>query len=84
MKTRYGRFKIFRLEDAIADRVAAFIHWSDSQSLEVAVRALTASASKPSRKAINDVLSHLEILSPDANARMTIARKRLKAALGKA
>lgn len=84
MKTKYGGFKVFRLEDAIADRVAAFIHWSDSQSLEVAERALAVSPSNPSWKSLDDSLSQVEILNPDASARMDIARRRLKAALEKA
>jgi len=37
-----GIVGVLHLEDAIADRIAAFLHWSDSESLGVAVRASVA------------------------------------------
>jgi hypothetical protein len=40
--TLVGNVRVLRLEDAIADRIAAFLHWSDSESLDVAERAASA------------------------------------------
>jgi hypothetical protein len=40
--TRFSPVRVFRFEDAIADRISAFLHWADSQSLEVAERAVRA------------------------------------------
>src|SRR5471032_1385575 len=40
--TSQGTVRVYFIEDAIADRVAAFLHWSDSQSLDVAESAVAA------------------------------------------
>ncbi len=40
--TPVGTVRVLHLEDAIADRIAAFSHWSDSQSLDAAERSLAA------------------------------------------
>jgi len=42
VSTRFGQVRVYRFEDAIADRVAAFLHWGDSQSLDVAESAVRA------------------------------------------
>jgi len=37
MKTKYGTLKLLRPVDCIKDRLAAFYHWGDRQSLEQAI-----------------------------------------------
>lgn len=37
MKTKYGEFKIISPTDCVKDRLSAFFHWNDKQSLEQAV-----------------------------------------------
>jgi hypothetical protein len=81
MRTAAGAFRVYRLEDAIADRVAAFIHWSDSESLDVAERTMTATRERTSWDRVQAALSYIEILNADASARMELAQARLRAAL---
>ncbi|HEX5274624.1 MAG TPA: hypothetical protein VFW34_05050 [Candidatus Rubrimentiphilum sp.] len=81
LQTAAGTFRVYRLEDAIADRVAAFIHWSDSESLGVAERTVKASKERTSWNRIESALSQIEILNADAVARMELAQARLRAAI---
>lgn len=37
MKTKYGVFKLLKVEDCLKDRLASFFHWNDRQSLEQAL-----------------------------------------------
>ena len=48
MTTKYGKFKLLRPIDCIKDRLAAFYHWGDRQSLEQAV--MVAKSNKVSMK----------------------------------
>lgn len=80
IQTRAGNFKVFCLEDAIADRVAAFIHWSDSESLDVAERAVAATRKHLRWDSLELALSAIETPSADSVARMNLTRRRLRAA----
>lgn len=80
VKTRFGAVRVLRFEDAIADRVAAFLHWSDAQSLEVADRALAARAHDISWRRIEQALDALDSSGSQETARLAIAKRRLKAA----
>lgn len=80
LTTRYGPVRVYRFEDAIADRVAAFLHWADSQSLDVAVRAVAARARTVSWRAIERALDALAASGPDGAARIALAKRRLQAA----
>lgn len=82
LRTPAGTFRVFRLEDAIADRVAAFIHWSDSESLDVAERTVAAARKRTTWKLLDTALSQIETLNADAVARIDLARTRLRAAMG--
>lgn len=42
VRTRRGPVRVLRFSDAVADRVAAFVHWADEESLDVAARAVSA------------------------------------------
>lgn len=37
IKTKYGKLRLLRVIDCVKDRLAAFYHWGDRQSLEQAV-----------------------------------------------
>jgi hypothetical protein len=80
MPTRFGPVWVLQFEDAIADRIAAFLHWSDSQSLEVAERAVRAYALHISWKSIERALDGLDSSGADGHARLALAKRRLKAA----
>jgi predicted nucleotidyltransferase len=80
LRTSAGTFRVYRLEDAIADRIAAFVHWSDSESLDVAERAVAATKERTSWELIEAALSAIETLDADATARMELARSRLRVA----
>ncbi len=81
MRTAAGAFRVYRLEDAIADRVAAFIHWSDSESLDVAERTVAATSERTSWDLVEAALSNIELLNEDAIARMELVQARLRAAM---
>ncbi len=83
IRTSAGTFRVYRLEDAIADRIAAFIQWSDSESLDVAERAVAAAKERTSWELIEAALSEIETLDADAIARMELAQTRLRATAGK-
>ena len=80
LKTRYGAVRVLRFEDAIADRISAFLHWSDSQSLDVAARAIAAHSRHVSWKVIERALDALDSSGPDGVARLALAKNRLRAA----
>jgi hypothetical protein len=78
LKTRYGPVRVYSFEDAIADRVAAFLHWGDSQSLDVAEQALKARRATSNWRRISAALRKLDISDPQAARRFRIALRRLK------
>src|ERR1700680_857263 len=83
IKTRYGPVRVYSFEDAIADRIAAFLHWSDSQSLDVAEQALKARAPLTNWRRISAVLRQLDTSDPQAARRLRTALKRLRKAFTK-
>lgn len=80
LDTRYGPVRVYLFEDAIADRIAAFLHWSDSESLNVAERALRARANKIAWRRIARALRKLDTSDPQAAPRLDVALKRLRGA----
>jgi len=82
--TPTGTVQVLRLEDAIADRIAAFLHWSDSESLEVAVRAAIAARDRLTWPRVSAALRRLDTTSPDTEQRMTLAHVRLRRAIADA
>jgi len=81
INTPTGTVRVLHLEDAIADRIAAFLHWSDSESLDVAVRAAVAARDRLTWARVNAALRKLDAASPETEQRMALARVRLKRAL---
>jgi len=84
IKTRYGPVRVYSFEDAIADRIAAFLHWGDSQSLDVAEQALKARAVLTNWRRISVAVRKLDTSDQQAARRLGIALKRLRKAYTKA
>lgn len=81
IRTANGTVRVLHLEDAIADRVAAFLYWSDSQSLDVAERSATAARDRLTWERVAASLGKLDTTLPDTVQRMDLARRRLHRAL---
>lgn len=77
--TAFGSFDTLRLEDAIADRIAAFLYWDDSASLDVAERAIAAANDPPSWKDLYAALLQLESGPGPIGKRFDLAVERLSA-----
>ncbi len=77
--TAHGTFETLHLEDALADRVAAFLYWSDSSSLDVAERAVKAAQEILPWSRLHAAISQLESGPGDIGRRYELAMARLKA-----
>lgn len=80
VRTPYGPVRVYLFEDALADRTAAFLHWSDSQSLDIAEQALKARPEKTSWRRVSKTLRQLDASDPEAARRLKIALRRLRKA----
>lgn len=80
LTTRFGPVRVYKFEDALADRVAAFLHWGDSQSLDVAERALKARADVTEWRRVRASLGKLDSSLPEAARRLKLALTRLRKA----
>lgn len=80
IETNHGTVMVYSLEDAIADRVVAFLHWSDSESLDVAERTVIAARERLTWEGIDAVLQQLDYAERNTRLRFELARKRLKKA----
>lgn len=81
IQTPAGGVRVLHLEDAIADRIGAFVQWSDSESLDVAERSTAAARDRLTWEAIDLALRKLDTRLPENAARMALARERLRRAL---
>jgi hypothetical protein len=79
IETPFGAVRVYKFEDAIADRIAAFLHWGDSQSLEVAESAVEARRKDVRWSSLEKALRQLDSSSPEAARRLEIATNRLRA-----
>jgi hypothetical protein len=75
--TEMGSFDTLRLEDAVADRIAAFLYWDDSASLDVAERAIAGAADPPSWEVLRATLLQLESGPGEIGKRFDLALERL-------
>lgn len=78
--TPAGPVRALRLEDAITDRIAAFLHWSDSESLDVAERSVSAARNHLTWERIDAALLRLDTTTLESTRRMALARERLRRA----
>ncbi len=62
-------------------RVAAFLHWSDSESLGVAERSAAAARDHLTWERIDAALRKLDTSLPERTQRITLARERLRRAI---
>ncbi|HEV2282237.1 MAG TPA: hypothetical protein VGX75_07580 [bacterium] len=81
ISTPSGNVRVLHLEDAIADRIAAFLYWSDSQGLDVAERSAIAARDRLASERVDASLRKLDTALPDAAQRMNLARERLRRAV---
>jgi hypothetical protein len=79
VNTPYGKVRVYEFEDAIADRIAAFLHWGDFQSLEVAESAVEARRKTVRWSSLEKALRQLDASLPEAARRLEIAISRLRA-----
>ena len=80
IETASGPVQTYYLEDAISDRVAAFVHWSDSQSLDVAERAIGAARTTIDPPRLERAFARLKPAGADAHLRLQLARQRIETA----
>jgi len=80
--TPAGPVRTYYLEDAIADRIAAWVHWSDSQSLKVAESALAASHEKIGGDRLSAAIAAIEAGDKRREERLRLARSRLSKIVG--
>jgi hypothetical protein len=80
ISTRFGPVRVYRFEDAIADRIAAFLHWGDSQSLDVAEQAIKNLPGVTRWRSLERALRQLDSSDPDAARRLEVAIGRLRKA----
>jgi hypothetical protein len=78
IETKYGRVRTYLLEDALADRIAAFLFWNDSQSLDVAERLLGKRARDIQWSRLADALQALDATDPASATRLEFALERLR------
>jgi hypothetical protein len=81
--TAAGPVRAYFIEDALADRIAAWLYWADSQSLEVAERVASAARSRISQDRLESSLAALSTGDRVTEERMRVARDRLQRALAK-
>jgi predicted nucleotidyltransferase len=79
IETPAGMLQVYHIEDAIGDRIAAFVHWSDSESLDVAERALAAARMRIDPGRLKRALDRLCPEGRGAELRLDLARNRLQA-----
>ena len=76
--TKFGAIRTYQLEDALADRIAAFLFWSDSQSLSVAERLVARRARDLDWPRLVAALGSLDADDPASAERLTFATRRLR------
>lgn len=81
IETPYGSVRSYHLEDAIADRIAAFLFWNDSQSLAIAERLAARRASDVRWPVVVASLEPLHGGDPASTQRLSFALQRLRRAL---
>jgi hypothetical protein len=81
IQTPVGPVRALHLEDAITDRIAAFLHWSDSEALDVAERSVSAARDHLTWERIDTALLRLNASTLETKRRMTLARERLRRAV---
>ena len=79
--TAQGPVQVVQFEDAIADRIAAFLHWNDSQSLDVAERCVRARTATISWQRLESALRMLDVGARGAPQRLELAIGKLRSAL---
>jgi hypothetical protein len=81
IKTPFGSLHVYYPLDAIMDRAAHFVHWSDDEALRVAERCLRNLRSKIAVDDLERGLGELKVLDRPSKLRLELAQRRLRSAL---
>lgn len=81
LQTVHGEVLVYHLADAIADRVAHFVHWNDDEALHVAERTIWVTRNTISTDDIERALSAISPGGRPGVLRVDLARRRLLRAL---
>ncbi|MGB6987030.1 MAG: hypothetical protein WBD74_13750 [Candidatus Aquilonibacter sp.] len=73
ISTQFGNVQVLRVEDALADRIAHFLHWSDSQALSVAEALARAKADQIDWNALTKATDSLDASGPELRQRLDFA-----------
>ncbi len=77
IETAYGSYRTLTPEDAIADRVAGFVHWNDRQGLDIAEQlAAAVSVNLRSRK-LFEAIDDIDAGDIASRERLAFAKRRL-------
>lgn len=77
IQTQLGDLRVLALEDALADRIAHWIHWSDNEALDVAERAIAAALDRIDKKKLMTSLESLSRPDTETRARYDLAMRRI-------
>jgi len=78
IQTKFGPVRTLEIDDAIADRIAAFLFWNDSQSLEVAERLCARRAPDVRWSRLTKALDALEATDATSAQNLSFATRRLR------
>jgi len=78
IQTKFGLVRTLEIEDAIADRIAAFLFWNDSQSLEIAETLCGRRAPDVRWSRLTKALDALEATDATSAQNLSFATRRLR------
>ncbi len=78
LPTQFGDVRALRVEDAIADRLAHFIHWSDSEALAIAEKLAKVKAEQLDWEALARATDALDVDDTASKQRLAFALRKLR------
>ncbi|MGH7716073.1 MAG: hypothetical protein ACREML_08765, partial [Vulcanimicrobiaceae bacterium] len=81
IQTDLGALRVISLEDAIADRVAHWLHWSDNEALDIAQQTIEATKDRLDAKKLRAAIHVLSRPDEATTARYDVAMRRITRAL---
>lgn len=83
ISTQFGDVLVLRVEDALVDRIAHFLYWSDSEALGIAEELAKAKAAEIDWDAFARSLRGLDALDNESKQRLDFALRRVGRAAGR-
>jgi excinuclease UvrABC helicase subunit UvrB len=80
--TQFGEVNVLRIEDALADRIAHFLHWSDSEALSIAAALAREKASEIDWNALTIATDSLDASDAESKQRLAFAMRTIRRAIG--